>query len=469
MPNSAAELIEQDIGYKPHWYAPLHYQNFTISATNRPKLITWLILNGIPKREAEKALDESLRRAYTSHNYLSTWRQRVNPKWNNQLDLNEWSHFDSRPSPLAIKQFGNHLVPPAEGGIEQQVKPNGHEFPILDGENNSLPNVEKLGELIANLVQQKLNSNIEATKRQLENKISENQLRHKADIDLITNRILEMPQKVQAWAETFVKEELAKRQVKEILIRREAAMSQPIDLGIQHKKFELLLNCCQARRNNGTRLNIWLTGPTGSGKTSAAENVAKALQLPFASDGSLDADFKVLGFRDANGNINSTEFLRVFASGGIYCADEIDNWLPSALLSLNSALANNWVSTPGGLIQRHKDFICIACANTWGLGANSDYVGRAKLDAASLDRFRPKIDWPIDEDMEMAISKNKQWCQKVQQYRARAATMGLKIIISPRATFDGEGLLAMGLSENEVLELSIFSGLSEAQKRSLTK
>ena len=136
-------------------------------------------------------------------------------------------------------------------------------------------------------------------------------------------------------AATARAEALSKPQVIEI---HNTITAEITSLGLQHERFPLLLKATQARDHRGFHLNIWLTGPTGSGKTSAAEAAAKALSLPFGSDGSLDADYKVLGFRDANGHVISTQFLDIYEKGGIYVADEIDNWLPSALLSLNAAL-----------------------------------------------------------------------------------------------------------------------------------
>jgi hypothetical protein len=246
-----------------------------------------------------------------------------------------------------------------------------------------------------------------------------------------------------------------------------------IAMGLQHEKFPTLLRAVQARDHRGFRLNIWLTGPTGSGKTSAGEAVSKALSLDFGSDGSLDADYKVLGFRDANGNIISTQFLKIYENGGIYIADEIDNWMPSALLSLNSALANGWIATPKGMIARHPDACVIACANTWGLGATGDYVGRTRLDAASLDRFQPKINWPYDEKMERAIAEQMDgtngllWNETVVAARQKAVAQGLKIIISPRATFNGISLLKQGFDWNEVIDMTIAAGISPEQKKAI--
>ena len=286
----------------------------------------------------------------------------------------------------------------------------------------------------------------------------------------VTEEVKEQIHKLARDAASARAEELAPPRRIEVT---NAEAKTTVALGLQHERFPLLLRATQARDHRGFKLNIWLTGPTGSGKTSAAEAVAKALSLPFGSDGSLDADYKVLGFRDANGNIISTQFLEIYEKGGIYVADEIDNWLPSALLSLNAALANGWVSTPKGMIPRHPDACIIACANTWGLGATSDYVGRTKLDAASLDRFQPKIDWPIDEKLERAVADNQSgeygyvWHNLVKNVRHQAKLQGLKIIISPRATFSGIALLHAGFSLAEVADMAFAAGLSTEQKTAL--
>ena len=55
------------------------------------------------------------------------------------------------------------------------------------------------------------------------------------------------------------------------------------------------------------------------------------------------------------------------------------------------ALANGHMSVPNRLdrprAMRHKDFVCMAAANTFGNGADRLYVGRNQLDAATLNRF----------------------------------------------------------------------------------
>ena len=119
------------------------------------------------------------------------------------------------------------------------------------------------------------------------------------------------------------------------------------------------------------------------------------------------------------------------------------------------------------MIKRHSDFICIACANTYGHGATSDYVGRTRLDGASLDRFQPKIDWPIDEKLESCFTTNQRWTQIVQAARKRAKSHGLKILITPRATIAGAALIACGFSYRETVEQTFGAGLDSSQLASL--
>lgn len=155
---------------------------------------------------------------------------------------------------------------------------------------------------------------------------------------------------------------------------------KPVE-GYQHKVFPKVLKAIQAG------LNVFLVGPAGSGKTTLAEQIAGALGLSFQFNGAIDSAYKLSGFIDAQGRVISTAFRRAYEGGGLYLFDEVDASLPGALLAFNAALANGYCDFPDGMVKRHRDFHCIAAANTYGLGADRQYVGRNQLDAASLDRF----------------------------------------------------------------------------------
>lgn len=232
------------------------------------------------------------------------------------------------------------------------------------------------------------------------------------------------------------------------------------DMGLQHHLFPKLVSLLQAG------MNVWLTGGAGSGKTTAAQNAAKALGLPFYFNGAIDNEYKLLGFTDAQGRIVSRPFREAWCNGGVYLFDEVDASLAGALLAFNAALSNGHCDFPDGCIERHPDCLIIAAANTYGQGATNDYVGRNKLDGAFLDRFIP-LAWDYDESLEVALSGNANWARKVQKYRAAAGKIGLRVIISPRASIFGAALLANGFDQDEVEVMAIKKGMTNEQWASL--
>ena len=426
--------IECEIGYPSgnKVFANNVAMDLAGSRATRRLLVEWLRLKGVPYSSATGATQRSQVLAYTEPKYLNGWLRRTNPgativDTTTDDDLFVDDDGDDKPKPV-------ETTAPAPNRQQTEQWLNG------------------LHAQISQAVDRQVQAKLDATTIKLDPTVKD-QIKQLAT-DAASARVAElMPPR-------------------EIVVKT-SDVAPGTNVGLQHKNFPILLRACSARNHKGFRLNIWLTGPTGSGKTSAAEAIAKALGLDFASDGSLDADYKVLGFRDANGNIISTEFIRIYRNGGIYCADEIDNWMPGALLSLNAALANGWMSTPEGMIKRHPDAVIIACANTWGLGATNDYVGRTRLDAASLNRFLPKIDWPYDEELEGAIAANMdtdcgpRWHKVVCAARKAAKAQGLKIIISPRDTLDGLALLRQDFSALEVINMTFGAGISPEQHKAL--
>lgn len=239
-----------------------------------------------------------------------------------------------------------------------------------------------------------------------------------------------------------------------------------IEIGVQHKHFEKLLRTCNAKLPGNSRFNVWIYGPAGTGKSTAAVNVAKALNLDFYSDGKLVSEHQIKGYNDAHGRYITTEFRKAYEHGGIYLADEIDGSFPDALLAFNSALANGFMAFPDKLVERHPDFIFIGAANTTGTGGTLEYVGRMKQDAAFNDRF-VYIDWPIDDQLEASLCLgNTDWLNYVRRVRQNYAAQGIKgHLITPRATIYGAGLIAAGFSKEEAAEMALRKGLTDAQWR----
>jgi hypothetical protein len=235
------------------------------------------------------------------------------------------------------------------------------------------------------------------------------------------------------------------------------------NVGTQHFRFKTILQAISAR------VNVALVGPAGSGKTTAVKKVAEALNLKYYSKSvsAQTGSHEFFGYQDANGNYVRTLFREAYEFGGIFLLDEFDAGNPNVLAALNQATANGECAFADGMITRHQDFVIIMAGNTFGHGATSEYVGRNKIDAATLDRFA-FIQFGYDEKMEMEIAGNKEWCKKVQAIRKKVAEKRIKTVVSPRATIDGSKLLAIGMDEAEVMELLIYKGLSQDERSLLS-
>ncbi|WP_288927226.1 AAA family ATPase [uncultured Maritimibacter sp.] len=233
---------------------------------------------------------------------------------------------------------------------------------------------------------------------------------------------------------------------------------------MRHEMTDTLLAAVAARGADGFRLNAWITGPAGSGKTTGARLVAEALGLEFGFHGAMTMAHELTGFVDAGGTYHETVFVRLFRDGGLCLLDEVDAGSSEALLALNAALANGTMSLPNGeIIHRHADFACVGAANTWGMGATADYIGRARIDAAFLDRFGARIHWDYDATLETAMCGNEKWAKRVQKARKKAAKAGLKVLITPRASMAGAALIAGGMAEGDAARVTYLAGLTPEQ------
>lgn len=264
--------------------------------------------------------------------------------------------------------------------------------------------------------------------------------------------------------------------------------TKTVDVGIAHKQFPLLVKSASARLNNGMRLNIWLYGPAGTGKTYAAESLAKCefgtdycqtvwtpeVQAEFQRkfnqnwkghdyNGSLATQFQVFGYMDATGRYVSTAFRRIWEYGGVYLFDEIDGSMPDALLALQGALSSEYASFPDGLVKRHKDCIILAGANTTGLGGGVEYVGAMKQNAAFLNRW-VFINWDHDDALEDALCADKKWVRRVRQIRNGVKNEGIRThLVTMRQSMYGEALLRAGIDWEEVERMTLRTTLTDAQ------
>ncbi len=235
--------------------------------------------------------------------------------------------------------------------------------------------------------------------------------------------------------------------------------------GVQHKNFEHLVRVVHANTP------VMLVGPAGTGKSHAAEQVAEAMELDFyaMSVGAQTSKSDIIGYMDAMQNYVRTVFRNAYEHGGVFLLDEIDAGNSNVLIQLNAALANNYMSFPDGMIRRHEKFRMVASANTFGLGASRQYVGRNQLDAATLDRF-VVLSWDIDDNLEQSLAVGKYgaaWLDVVRYVRSFVTEQELRVVVSPRATQRGSLLLSHGMDFNDVLHMALLHQFGSEHKRDL--
>lgn len=223
----------------------------------------------------------------------------------------------------------------------------------------------------------------------------------------------------------------------------------------RHEAFEEVLGACAAG------LHVLMVGPAGSGKTHLAEQVSHALGLTFGFTGAVASEYKLLGFTDAHGKTVRTIYRERYEHGGLFLWDEMDASAASAMLPFNAGLANGHQDFPDGLIPRHTDFRAIASANTYGHGADRQYVGRNQMDAASLDRFYV-VPMDYDERLERTLFGDDEWTRYIHKARRAIRTLNIRHVVSMRAIDQGKRALAAGVKRESVERAVLWKHLSAA-------
>ncbi len=214
--------------------------------------------------------------------------------------------------------------------------------------------------------------------------------------------------------------------------------------------------------------HVMMVGPAGTGKSTIAHQASTALDRPFyaISLSPQTPASSLLGYQDANGRYVRSLFREAYECGGVFLFDEIDNGHPSILAVMNSALSNGTMAFPDGMVERHPTFLCVASANTYGRGADRQYVGRSPIDAATLDRFTV-LDVGYDlalEDALAAATGYDAWPKVagiVRALRANAEGAQMTVVCSPRATVGMCRLLAQGMTWDKAVAGRLRRGLSD--------
>ena len=201
--------------------------------------------------------------------------------------------------------------------------------------------------------------------------------------------------------------------------------------------------------------NVLLVGPAGSGKTTLASQLAKCLgrKFGFLSLSGGTTEGKLIGRITSTGKYISARFVEMYEKGGVFLLDEVDAADPNVLLVLNSALANGALAVPdrvdNPVAERHPNFVLICAANTWGTGADWQYVGRNQLDAAFLSRFAGAVlEVGYDEVLERSLTAEP-WYVVFVQVRSAAQLNRLRRVLGTREMLAGQKLLQAGYTDRE--------------------
>ena len=279
------------------------------------------------------------------------------------------------------------------------------------------------------------------------------------DVEKVQSMIEEQSRKTISGITSLMKKHVERPPVKiEVKTPKETIKPE----GLVHEKLPQILKALI----RGDR--VMLVGGAGSGKTFMAQQMHKLLSkaldqkdFTFGMSGAMYQAYEVRGYMDATGNYVESSFIKCFRDGGLFLFDEIDGSNPQALVALNASLENDMADFPCGVVKRHPNFRMIACANTYGRGADREYVGRNQLDGATLDRFKPIIDLDYDMSLELAITPNQNFTKVCQLLRKAKDDMKIRHIISPRASIAGGKAIVDGEKFTDVLNNYVLSGLDK--------
>ena len=86
------------------------------------------------------------------------------------------------------------------------------------------------------------------------------------------------------------------------------------------------------------------------------------------------------------------------------------------------------------------------------------------MDASTANRFI-QIPFDYDNELELALTPNKEWALYVQSVRKVFEDRRMQMIISPRQSEQGSTLLEAGMSRDKVEQFTLWRDLDEDQVR----
>lgn len=183
---------------------------------------------------------------------------------------------------------------------------------------------------------------------------------------------------------------------------------------------------------------LWITGPTGCGKTEMAIQLGAGLNAPTVIvTGRKDAEpGEVLGkiwLENGSTVFRPGLLIEAYEKGWMIIYDEIDGFSPEVGVCLHRLLEKKPVTLDNGYVaQPHPRTLMIATANTRGDGEGGDiYASTNIFNLATLNRFEKwEMNYP-PADVEESIIKSH-----LEDLDARAITAMVKVAADIRTAYD---------------------------------
>jgi hypothetical protein len=178
----------------------------------------------------------------------------------------------------------------------------------------------------------------------------------------------------------------------------------PSDLA--HESMALLLHAVVRSGPKHHPNGVFLHGEPGTGKSHAAEAVARVLGVPFyeQSLGPSDTKAAIVGTILASGPRITTPIREAWRNGGVLLLDEVCTANPAVLTQINNATESGRLICYDETIEAHPDLKLILADNTDGENVSAHYPTRRIMDPAFRGRFA-RIHWAADHKLSAAVAK----------------------------------------------------------------